>query len=296
MSKICFRCGSPVDDSDRFCRACGAAIAAETANDDDAPDVFVLKPGTARLEVEEEAPETGTPAAPVKAPEPAPTATEEAPQKEPEQPKAAPQAAAQPMNRREKRIAKKLSRCESEEDEEDYVYPEEPKRRSHWKAKLISLFAAVLLIAALIGGVYLYQKVEQAAFAPIETAYEGFSARSPAKLEQAFYPELYSAMTDLGYLSAGGYWEERIDDWQSVYGRSFTAAPSLRKMTFLRGEEKQDQLNLLETEYGISPKVQLLVRIDYTVSVSADNVDASVRKSAHVGYVGGDWYLLQEEF
>lgn len=275
MSKTCFRCGSSIDDNDRFCRACGAAIAGESV-EEDAPDVFVLKPGTARLEFEEEAPS---------APEPA----------EEEAPAPAPQAPP-PMSRREKRIAKKLTRCESEEDEEDYVYPETPKRHGHLKVKIISLLVAALLIAALIGAVSVYQRIEQAAFAPIEAAYEGFSARSPAALETAFYPELYSAMTDLGYLSAGGYWEERIDDWQSVYGSGFTAAPTLRKLTLLRGEEKQDYLSLLQTEYGISPKVPLLVRIDYTVAVSADSADATVRKSACVGYTGGDWYLLQEEF
>lgn len=285
MSKVCFRCGSPVDDSDRFCRACGAAVTdADADEENDAPDVFVLKPGTARLEIEEE----NVPDA----------ESEPEPEPEPEAPaESAPEPPRPPLTRREKRIAKKLSRCDREEDEEDYEYPPEvPKKKGHLKAKLLSLLVAILFIAGLVGVLYLRQSVEQAAFAPIETAYEGFSDRSPAALENAFYPELYSAMTDLGYLSAGGYWTEQIDNWQSVYGRGFTAAPTLRRSALIRGTEKEDYLNLLETEYAISPRPRVLMKLDYTVSVTADNVDASVRKSAYVGYIGGKWYLLQEEF
>lgn len=278
MSKLCFRCGNPVDDKDRFCRVCGAAVTADAAADEDAADVFVLKPGTARLEIEEET-------VPAPAPEP------ESPQDStPEPPKA-------PLTRREKRIAKKLARCDSDEDAEDYEYPPEvPKKKGHLKAKLISLLVAAVLIAGLVGALYLRQNIEQAAFTPIETAYEGFSEHSPAALEQAFYPELYSAMTDLGYLSAGGYWTEQLDNWQKVYGRNFTAAPTLRNSALIRSTEKEDYLRLLETEYAISPKPRVLLKLEYTVSVTADNADASVRKSAYVGYIGGKWYLLQETF
>lgn len=284
MSKLCFRCGNPVDDNDRFCRVCGAAVATDADTEADAADVFVLKPGTARLEIEED-------------PAPVP-AQKAAPEPETEVPKAAtPEPSRSPMTRREKRIAKKLARCDSDEDAEDYEYPPEvPKKKGHLKAKLLSLLVAAVLIAGLVGALYLRQSVEQAAFAPVEAAYEGFSAHSPAALEQAFYPALYSAITDLGYLNAGGYWTEQIENWQSVYGRNFTAVPTLRASALMRGTEKEDYLRLLETEYAISPKPRVLLKLDYTVSVTADNASANVRKSAYVGYIDGKWYLLQEEF
>lgn len=310
----CFRCGSPVDGSDRFCRACGASLLPSlTDGDEDMPDVFVLQPGTARLDEEDPSP-APRPAAPPPAvtPQPAkpvPDAAEIPAEKPDAAPKAPdgvranaeqsaavpPEAPSKPMSRREKRIAKKLAKCENEADAADYVYPDDPPR-SHWKARLISLFAVILLIAAVAGGLYLRQNMEQAAFVPIATAYEGFSGQTPAALERAFYPELYGAMTDLGYLSAGGYWQERLDNWRSVYGDSFTAVPKIRGMKLLRGAEKQDALTRLQTEYGIAPRVGLLARMDYTVAVTARDTDATVRKSALVGRIGGSWYLLQEDF
>ena len=278
MSKICFRCGSTLDDGDRFCRACGAAVAADGTAAEDA-DVFVLKPGTARLEAED------PPAAP------APESDAEPPEQ------AAPETARRPMTRREKRIAKKLSRCDSEEDAEDYEYPEEPpKKKGSLKGKLLSLLVAVILIGGLVGALYLRQSMEQAAFAPVEIAYEGFSAHSPSSLEKAFYPELYSAMTDLGYLNAGGYWTEQTDIWQKVYGRNFTAVPTLHSADLIRGNAKSDYLNRLNTEYSISPNPRLLLQMDYTVLITADNINTTMQKSAYVGYIGGKWYLLQEEF
>lgn len=296
----CFRCGSPVDENDRFCRACGAVLAAGPSDSGgDAPDVFVLKPGTARLELETEpdAPQEKE-ARPVPADAGPADSTDASPAGTSENNASAaqtPPASRQPMSRREKRIAKKLAKCDSETDGEDYVYPDAPKK-SHWKAKLISLLVLVLLIAAVVGGLSLRQDMERAAFIPITTAYEGFSSRTTATLEQAFYPELYSAMTDLGYLSAGGYWQERLDDWESVYGSGFITEPQLRKMTVLRGTEKQEALKRLQTEYGVAPRVGVLARMEYTVTVIAPDVDATVRKSALVGRIGGSWYLLQEDF
>ena len=301
----CFRCGSPVDGNDRFCRACGASLLpAPPEEDGDAPDVFVLKPGTARLAVEE-TPEAAPPppeqqaalipAAPAQPADPPPAGSAAPPEHAAPEPQPAPTPPQKPMSRREKRIAKKLARCDSAENAADYVYPDAPPR-SHWKARLISLLIVVLLIAAVAGGLYLRQNMEQAAFVPIATAYEGFSGHTPATLEQAFYPELYSAMTDLGYLSAGGYWQERLDNWKNVYGNSFTAVPKLRGMKFLRGAEKQDALARLQTEYNIAPRVGLLARMEYTVTVTAQDTDATVRKTALVGRAGGTWYLLQEDF
>ena len=282
MSKVCPHCGGALDEGDRFCRACGAAV-----DRDGAAAVFVLKHGTASLEAAE---------SPVQSDAPAETPRPGA-QAETQHPPAAP-------TRREKRISKKLSRLDREEaragetddeSDEDEMPEPAPKKRG-WKGKLLSLLVALVLIGGLVGGLYLWQTVEQAAFAPAETAYSGFSQRSPAVLEKAFYPELYSAMTDLGYLSAGGYWSEQVTNWENVYGSSFTAAPTLKRATWVRGAEKEDYLHLLQTEYGISPHPRLLLRLDYTVSIHGDAVDATAQRSAYSALIGGKWYLLQEEF
>ena len=153
MSTSCPHCGAATDSGNRFCPACGRPVSAAQ----EAPTVFVLKPGTARLEETDES--TPFPTVPLPA-----------------------------LSRREKRIARKLQHMVSEEGApEDYVYPPAPPKQ-HWKARMISLLIAAVLLSALVGALFVRQAVEQSAFTPIEAAYESLSHGSPAALQAALYP------------------------------------------------------------------------------------------------------------
>lgn len=270
MPHICPGCGAAMDDSARFCPACGAK------REDEAADVFVLKPGTARLA------EDASPAA------------EDGPMRDMSVPVK--------RSRREKRIARKLRALEAEEAGAaaacavvrgaDTMRPP----RANWRIRLVSLFVAVLLVAAVIGGLYLREKIAAQAFSPVEAAYSAFAADTPRDAASAYPEELYRAMDGLGYFGADGPWAVQYADWKRVYGAGFTAEPALKKMSLLRGEEKEACLQSLQTEYMVTARPLVALSLQYTVSVHSGTTDAAVRKTACVGYMGGKWYLLQAEF
>lgn len=284
MSKTCAGCGAPLGDDDRFCRICGKAAALSAPGEEDAVPVFVIKQGTACLDGDE----------------PAAVPPDQAENQSAAAPRSARsvQASAPHLSRREHRIARKLARVEAEE--EDHAADAQPEpvpvKKSRWKARLVSLLIAVLLIGALVGGLYARQKIEAYAFVPVQTAYTAFSSHSPEKLKEAFAPELYEAMTDLGYLESSGEWERQRDLWRNVYGRDFAVEPVLRGGTWIRGAERDQYLAALNTEYSAVFSPRILLRLDYTVKVTARDADASIRKTAYVGLMDGRWYLLQNTF
>ena len=169
-------------------------------------------------------------------------------------------------------------------------------RWQRWKIRLISLLVAAAVLSALVGALFVHQTVEQAAFTPIEAAYESLAQGSPAALQAALYPDLCRTLEDLGYFRPDGSWSVQLRDWQAVYGAAFTAEPALRRVRWIRGSAKEDYLRALEREYLLSARAILLLQVDYTVHITAENADASVRKSAYTAYCAGSWYLMQETF
>ena len=171
MSTSCPHCGAAMDDGSRFCSVCGRPIPAMQEE----ATVFVLKPGTACLEETDEC--------------------------------ISPPAASPPaLSQREKRIARKLRHMAFEESaSEDYIDPITPPRQ-RWKIRLISLLVAAAVLSALVGALFVHQTVEQAAFTPIEAAYESLAQGSPAALQAALYPDLCRTLEDLGYFRSDGSW------------------------------------------------------------------------------------------
>ena len=270
MPQTCPNCGNPLDNSARFCPSCGAK------RGDDTPDVFVLKPGTARLVSED------PPAARDRC-----VRNASVPQK---------------LSRREKRIARRLQELEAEEAEAastsavvcgaDTMQP----RRANWRLRILSLLIATLVVAAVIGALYLGETISAQAFSPVTEVYAAFSADAPDQAASAYPEELYRAMEGQGYFGPDGPWQTQYNDWEQVYGADFTAVPELKKLSLLGKEEKQACLQAPESEYMVTVRPLVTLRVEYTVAVHSGSADAAVRKTACLGYMDGKWYLLQSEF
>ena len=256
MYKTCPRCGETVDLPDRFCRYCGAAL-----SEDEGPDTFIIKSGSARLCPEEAETPPPQPVEKVQA--------EEVP---------LPPAQVKP-SRRALRVARKIRTVEARETGEEYVYPaEKPKKRGSLAAKFFSLLAVLLLIALFIGGLFLYQRIVRSAFVPVEMTYENIAAAEARPLQGCLYPALYTALEEDGRL-------ESADPLPA-------AKVKLRSASFLRGEEKDAFLSALQQDCGLDADPFFLVELRYTVTSALPDGETRMKKTAYAGNLGARWYLF----
>ena len=263
---ICEKCGKNVAEDDVFCRYCGARLVPEEED-----DKFVIEKGSARLDeelTEPDAPKAG--------------------------PKAVPETPAAPP---EKNPKFRKAKTPDAEDGAPYVYPdEEPKKKGKFKRRFISLIILIVLIAATVGAVRVFDDTRTAAFVPVENVYAAFTTQTTAYLQGIYYPDFYEALTQDGFMGLNGYWKEKRSDWAAVYGSSLLATPKVKSVEWLRGENKQAYLDKLSEEYGVSPDVSMLFHMTYIVSVSGSGGTAELTEDTYVGRVGNAWYLLQQEF
>jgi hypothetical protein len=263
----CANCGKETAESDVFCRFCGARLSPEDEED----DKFVIQKGTARLDTELNGPEPPKPA-PKRLPKPA--------------------AAAE-----EPRAKFRKAKTPDPEDGAPYVYPDEkPKKKGKFKRRFISLLILVILIAAAVGAVRVYDDVRTQAFRPVQDVYAAFTTQTTAYLGGIYYPDFYEALTQDGYMGINGYWKEKRSDWGSVYGSSLIATPKIKSAEWIRGRDKDAYVQKLNDEYGVSPDISMLFHMTYTVSVSGSGGTAELTQDTYVGRVGDAWYLFQQEF